>query len=338
VRREIGRAFARAGLLGNPSDQYEGKAIALSVCNFAAEVVIEEAPRFEIERGPSETLAFDDFRAAVEAVRQRGCDDAVRLLRAAIRRFADHVEASGALAPDDPRLRFRVRYATSIPRQVGLAGSSAIVVATLRALSRWFATPIAPDVLAELALAAELEDLGIPAGPMDRVIQSYEGLLYMDFEAPRSAASYERLDPVLLPPLFVAWEPRGGDVSGKTHGDVRSRWLRGDPEVRRAMAVFPRLAEEGRACLERRDFAGLRKLVDQNFDTRASIYRLRPRDVEMVHLGRAEGAAVKFAGSGGAVLGILEHESAFERIERAYAHAGFRAIRPVVVPPAAPAA
>lgn len=335
LRRATGRAFARAGLLGNPSDQYEGKALAISVCNFAAEVMIEAAPHFEIERGPAEAVVFADFREAVDAVRERGCDDAVRLLRAALLRFADRLEAdaSGGLAPDDPRLRFRVRHVTSIPRQVGLAGSSAIVVATLRALSRWFSAPIAPDVLAELALAAELDDLGIPAGPMDRVVQSYEGLLYMDFASPRSSASYERLDSALLPPLFVAWDPRGGDASGKTHGDVRFRWLRGDPEVRRAMAEFPVLAEEGRACLERGDFAGLRKRVDRNFDLRASIYRLRARDVEMVRVGRVEGAAVKFCGSGGAVIGILDDDSEFEKIERAYAHAGFRAIRPVVAPP-----
>ena len=35
-------AFARAGLIGNPSDGYHGRTIALSVPNFAARVVLYE--------------------------------------------------------------------------------------------------------------------------------------------------------------------------------------------------------------------------------------------------------------------------------------------------------
>ena len=41
-------AFARAGLLGNPSDGYNGKTISFSVCNFHAEVVLYERDSVEI--------------------------------------------------------------------------------------------------------------------------------------------------------------------------------------------------------------------------------------------------------------------------------------------------
>ena len=49
------RAFARAGLVGNPSDGYHGKTISLIVRNFHAEVVLYEWDDVEIvlaERGP----------------------------------------------------------------------------------------------------------------------------------------------------------------------------------------------------------------------------------------------------------------------------------------------
>jgi len=36
------RAYARAGLLGNPSDGYNGKTISISVRNFQAQVVLYE--------------------------------------------------------------------------------------------------------------------------------------------------------------------------------------------------------------------------------------------------------------------------------------------------------
>ena len=48
------RAYARAGLLGNPSDGYHGKTISFSVRNFWAEVVLYEWDSVEI------VLADDD--------------------------------------------------------------------------------------------------------------------------------------------------------------------------------------------------------------------------------------------------------------------------------------
>jgi len=42
------RAFARAGLLGNPSDGYHGKTVSFSVRNYWAEVVLYEWDSVEI--------------------------------------------------------------------------------------------------------------------------------------------------------------------------------------------------------------------------------------------------------------------------------------------------
>src|SRR5207248_715772 len=76
---------------------------------------------------------------------------------------------------------FSVRYHSDIPRQVGLAGSSAIIVATLRCLMDFYEVPIPLEVQPSLALAVETEELGITAGLQDRVIQVFEGLVFMDF-------------------------------------------------------------------------------------------------------------------------------------------------------------
>lgn len=303
------RAFARAGLLGNPSDVYGGKAIAFTFREFLAEVSVEPAERLVLPADP----------------------DAARLLRAALGRLPEAaLERLAAGTSGEPLLA--VRFHTNIPRQVGLAGSSAIVVAALRAACAACDVEIHPAELAEWALAAEAEDLGIVAGPMDRVVQAYGGLVHMDFRPPRGPHSYRRLDPGLLPPLFVAWDPEPGEPSGVPHARVRERWLAGDPAVREAMAVFPRLVDEGLRCLEGGDVAGLQRLVDRNFDTRASIWPLRERDLAMVRIGRAEGAAVKFCGSGGAVLGVLRAAAEYPAVEKAYARAGFRALQPVVAP------
>ena len=105
-----------------------------------------------------------------------------------------------ALDASDPRLRFRITYATTIPRQAGMSGSSAIVIAAMRAMMKWFGVEIAPRDLAEMALKAETEDLGITAGPMDRVIQAYEGVVHMDFgpnAGPQPWSRTERHGPVV---------------------------------------------------------------------------------------------------------------------------------------------
>ena len=155
AQRTTGIAHARAGLLGNPSDQYDGKTIAFSIRDFSARVSIEGSDRFVLRPGPSDLTDFGSFLEAREVIRARGCDDGIRLLRAAIRRFADHWEGMQGLAEDDPLLRFEMRYETSIPRQVGLAGSSAIVIAALRALMAWFGTEIEPAT-SSMTLAIEV--------------------------------------------------------------------------------------------------------------------------------------------------------------------------------------
>ena len=331
-------AHARAGLLGNPSDLYEGRVIALALANFRARVTLAPAEHFEIVPGADDRLVFPSLREGAAALAAHGCEDGVRLLRAALEQLVARRGGLADLPVGDPRLRFRIAYETDIPRQVGFAGSSAIITAALRALAEWFELRLAPAELAELALACETDELGITAGPMDRVIQAYQGLLWMDFAPPRGAHAYRRLDPALLPPLFVAWDPRGGEPSRKLHGDVRGRFLRGDADVRRAIASLPALADEGLRCLERADRAGLERLLVRNFELRASIYPPSPVDDALVQLARAAGTVAKLCGSGGAVLGLMPEGDGWPRLEASYAAAGFGIARASVAPPVAESA
>lgn len=330
TRLSTGIAHARAGLLGNPSDQYGGKTIAFAIRDFSARVTLEASDRFVLRHGPSDLIEFDSILEARESLRAGGCDDGIRLLRAAVRRFAGHCDGVGGMPEDDRLLRFEMRYETSIPRQVGLGGSSAIVIAALRALMAWFDVSIEPAPLAELALAAEVEDLGIAAGPMDRVVQCYEGVMLMDLREPRSAASYTSLAPEVLPPLFVAWDPRGGRASGRIHEGVRQRWREGDAEVHRAMAELRELVDSGVACLRCGAHAAFRELMNRNFEIRAQLFPISKSNREMVEIGRSHGAGVKLCGSGGAVVGAPADPRDLGEIERAYRGAGYGMIRPEV--------
>jgi len=328
------RAYARAGLLGNPSDGYFGKTISVIVRNFAAEVVLYEWDQVEIVWSGENINRFDSVYELVRDVKLHGYYGGIRLVKATIKKFVEFCQRLGCRLHDR---NFSIRYQTTVPRQVGLAGSSAIIVATLRCLMDFYQVAIPQEVQPSLALAVETEELGIAAGLQDRVIQVYEGLVYMDFSRDRmrevhglQVGFYEPLPLDLLPPLYLAYKTDAGEPTEVFHNDLRGRFQRGDPEVVQAMLHFARLAEEGREALRARDYHKLGYLMDRNFDLRRSIYRLPPAQAEMVEVARRAGASAKFAGSGGAIVGICPDDATFERLRQALAPIGCTVIRPRV--------
>jgi glucuronokinase len=319
VRSVTAIAYARAGFLGNPSDVFGGRVIAFTFRDFAARATIE--PSEEVELEALHLPTFPDAVAPGVAARERG---GTALVAAAAKKLADRFPHLLDRRADD--LRFRLTFTTDIPRQVGLAGSSAIVVAALRALAAWFEVALDAATLAELALAAEAEELGITAGPMDRLVQAHEGLLYMDCGAPGWCCS--SLDPALLPPLFIAWDRRPGEDSGAVHERVRRRWSEHDPAVLAAVEELAGLADEGCDALRRHDLHDLRRLVERNFAVRASVWGLDPRDEALAVVGRSLGAAVKLCGSGGAILAVMRDEAEYVTVEEAYRERSYGIIRP----------
>jgi len=324
-------SYARAGLLGNPSDGYFGKTIAMIVRNYSSRVVLYEWPELEIVLSRQDRCQFDRIEELVEDVKLNGLYGGLRLIKAAIKVFAEYCMEQGI---EIPRLNFSLRYQTDIPRQVGMAGSSAIITAVFRALMEFYGISIAKPELANLVLKVETEEIGIAAGLQDRVCQAYEGLVYMDFNRPYFEVNghglYEELDCALLPPLFLAHRQDLSQISGVYHSNLRERWERGDSEVREAMEVFARLAEEGRECLLREDHEGLARLIDLNFDTRATLVELDPANVEMVSLAREHGVCAKYSGSGGSIVGICEKDEVFGELKQAFEKIGCTVVRPVV--------
>ena len=291
VREATGRAFARAALLGNPSDGFGGKTIGVIVREFAAEVRVRDA-----------------------AARQVDAEAGAReLIEAAITRFGRRHRRPPPLA---------VALATSIPREVGLGGSSAIVIATLRALCERHGLELEPAALAELALEVETEELGIPGGPQDRVVQAYEGLVYMDFGDGSAGPRYEPLDPAVLPPLFVAHTASAPRSSGEVHGDLRRRFERGDPRVVEALTEVAALAEAGRGCLLDGDHDRLGELMAANVAARARMIELDPRHLRLIEIARSLGAPANYAGSGGAIVGIVPEGPRADELRDAFATAG----------------
>lgn len=322
----VTRSYARVGVMGNPSDQLHGMSMALSIDNFWTNVFLFPHSACSIRilpnpvTDPNEFGGLDDLHALSST---DGYSGGMRLIQAICKRFYQYVDNKrDVLFPDMPdavswsrrRGGFTIAYETNVPRQVGLAGSSCIVTATLKALLNFYGLDDSPhvpkEILPTIALSAEMEELGIHAGLMDRVVQMYGGFVMMDF---RDAAAmrhhghavYTQLDPKSLPQLHLAYAIDPSD-SGKMHSTVKQRWLNGDEEViasAKRWATLVELLHE--SIVAGTAAAALGNLMDQNFDLRRQLYGdacLGRKNLRMVDIARSHGANAKFPGSGGAIL------------------------------------
>jgi glucuronokinase len=321
----------RAGLVGNPSDGYFGKTISFIVKNFEAEVVLYETPKLEILPARRDHSTFKGIGALAQDVRQFGYYGGLRLLKASIKRFYDYCQANDI---DLHERNFTIKYSSNIPSQVGMAGSSAIITACFRALMSFYGVTIPKPILPSLILSVENQELKIPAGLQDRVIQTYEGLVYMDFERThletQGHGHYEEIDPRLLPPLYVAYTTRLSEGTEVFHNDIRSRFVRGEPLVVDAMEYWADLASQVREHLLAGRPEKIGAILDANFDKRCEVYKMGRGNLNMVKAARGVGATAKFTGSGGAIVGTYENEAMYQRLTEVLEPLGLEIFKPVI--------
>ena len=321
--------YARAGFLGNPSDGYFGKTISFCFQDFRARVLVYPSARLEIKFSKADLPVFEDLDDLYRTTRWRGYYGGIRIIQALLVRFMDYCREQGI---DLPNRNFTLEYESNIPQRLGLGGSSAIITASLRALCEYFAIDIALPIQANLILETETRELGVPAGLQDRVIQTYQGLVYMDFSKEimdrQGYGNYERLDPALLPQVYIAYRTSLSEGTEIFHSNVRERWRAGDPEVVAAMKTWADYAEQGRQALMAHDYETLDALINANFDQRAKIFQLSQGNLEMVHAARRAGATSNFAGSGGAIVGTYKDEDMYRRLQSELQKTGVAVLKP----------
>lgn len=325
-------AYARAGLVGNPSDGYNGKTISLIVKDFAAEVLLYQTPELEISTSAQDRSQFSDMRELVEDVSLNGYYGGLRLIKATISKFYQYCNKNNIQLEDK---NFTIRYQTNIPRQVGLAGSSAIITATLRALMAYYQVDIPKPIQPNLILSVETDELGITAGLQDRVIQVYEGVVFMDFDkkhfSNQGYGQYEYIEPASLPPIYIAYKPNLRKVSGKIHTSLRTRFDRGEKLVVDSMKYFADLTEQAKESLKRGEKHKLKEIINANFDRRREIMQITDHNQEMIETARSCGASAKFAGSGGSIIGTYEDDNMYWKLVGNLSEIGAKVIRPFVV-------
>jgi glucuronokinase len=325
------RAYARAGLLGNPSDGYFGKTISLIVKNFGAHISLYESPELVIEVLEQDTNVFKNVYELVDRIKLHGYYGGDRLIKAGIKAFYDYCIENNIKIKNK---NFSVRYNSSIPRQVGLAGSSAILTATLKALFKFFEISIKKELLPTLILSAENKELRINAGLQDRVIQVYEGIVYMDFEEEflkkNNHGKYEQLPIENLPSVYLAYKDTLGKISGVVLNDIASRFKKGEKLVIDTLHEIANCAEEGKKAIEEKKYNLLHELINRNFDLRSKIMNISDENLEMIGTARKCGASAKFAGSGGSIIGTYQNDEMLTKLIMELKKINVRVVKPFI--------
>jgi len=324
-------AYPRAALIGNPSDGYFGKTIAFAFSNFQADVTLFSTPELEILPARRDRSRYRTLSELANDVGTYGYYGGIRLLKATLKTFHSYCEGHGHRLHDQ---NFSIRYHSSIPPHLGLAGSSAIVTACMRALMTFYHVDIPRAELANLVLSVERDELGIGAGLQDRVAQVYGGLVHMDFDREQMEKNgvgiYTALDTQRLPDLYLAFKETLAEGTEVVHNDLRFRWERGDREVVDAMARFAQLTDEFCERMRTGDAEGMAETMNANYDLRRSIMKINPMHQAAIDAARSTGASAKFTGSGGAIIGTFAAPEQLRRLVDALDKLGMTVIRPAV--------
>ncbi len=196
----------------------------------------------------------------------------------------------------------RVAVESNIPRSVGLAGSSAIVIAVIQVIGERFGLELSPMEVAAIAHGVEREDLAIAGGWQDQIVQSHGATGLMEFAGP---ISHRRLEVPHEPAIavFISWRAQDSESSGLSHAGLQAR-----RETSLVRGVMEELAQCGRAAadaIEARDVHLLKEAIGQSFALRCRVMDVLPQHQLAVERANAHGAVANFAGSGGAVTGVM---------------------------------
>ncbi|MFC2115793.1 mevalonate kinase [Bacteroidota bacterium] len=326
------QSYPRAALLGNPSDGYYGKTIGFPFRNFLAEVTLYETPELEILPADYDSNVFDSIGELSEDVDFYGYYGGVRLLKAAIKRFYEYSVGKKLKLHNK---NFTVRYSSSIPYRLGLAGSSAIITACFKALKQYYGVDIPEYVMAGLVLSVETDELEISAGLQDRVIQAYEAPVYMDFNKDllesRGYGDYQVLDKSLFYNIYIAYQTDLSEGSEVVHNDFKERYHFGVTEVMDAIREWGEITTKGMAALKSGNRVELNALINQNFDLRNSVMNIGEKNRIMVELARSVGASAKFTGSGGAIIGLYENEKSYNQLKDLMSKNNIATIKPEII-------
>jgi galactokinase/mevalonate kinase-like predicted kinase len=291
-------APGRCGIVGNPTDGYGGTVISSSL-----------AERATVEITPADGVLLD---ICGDRERITGLEQLVPtgsftdVAKVVLQAFPDAVTHHG----------FRIRGATTVPIQGGLAGSTAMLVAILGALLRMLGQEKSPYEIAETVRRIEFDILKVVCGFQDQYMTVFGGVNYLDFRGKEPHASgapvyatVERLEPFVTDLPLILANTGVQHHSGTVHKGLRERWIDGAPDVVEGYLRAARLAREGKKALVAGDWARLGELMNENHAIQRDLGGSGESNENLIAAALrhgALGAKLAGAGKGGTIIAVHE--------------------------------
>ena len=155
------RVYPRVGVVGNPSDGYYGRTISFTFDRFCATSKLEENEELVIT-GSGAVRKFESVKDLAGKAQDGYDRNIVGLIQASIKKFYDHCIQVG----QEKWLgaNFSISCSSTIPKHVGLGGSSAIIASAMKCLFDFYKVNMDKASFPGLILSVETEELGIGAG------------------------------------------------------------------------------------------------------------------------------------------------------------------------------
>ncbi|QGY46183.1 GHMP kinase [Maribellus comscasis] len=325
-------SYPRAAVIGNPSDGYFGKTIAFVFSNFVAKVQLYQTPQLEIKPQRADKTTYNNLDELVDNINFAGYYGGMRLIKGIVKVFYEYCKRNNIKLASK---NFTITYNSNIPLRLGLAGSSAILTACLKALCLFYEVYIEPAIFANLVLSVETNELGISAGLQDRVAQAYEKPVFMNFDKKimekEGYGKYEVLHNVHFPNFYIAFRKNLSEGTETVHNNLKARFDIKEAKVLQAMKRWAQITEEFKAALEKRDKQKMHELINENFDLRRNLIPVSQGNIEMVELARSVGASAKFTGSGGAIIGTYADEIMYNKLHDIMNNNEIEVIKPNII-------
>ena len=326
-RRIVASAPGRAGLLGNPSDMYGGSVIATAI-DRRAFVSLEPAASLRlvavdadlsVQVGSDIDLKLIDPPSTAAAQLM----DPSQLMAARRATYLNVLKAVVA-AQEMQDAAIEIRCWSHIPPNAGLASSSALLVAALRATDAWLGRQYRLHEFAERAREIEFSRMKITCGFQDFYMAASGGLSYLDFRGKAEWRGpdidpFATVEPLLTDsdsiPLVLAHTGRQRD-SGETHRHLRERWVEGEPAVRTAMRRLASIARHAKRYVLAGDWITVAEQMNEAHVQIASVDGSGPENDALIELAirlGARGAKLAGAGKGGTIIALHEEPQFFAK-------------------------
>lgn len=274
-----------------PAVAIEGKSNPLSVFLYLKEIEKKnEIKIYEIEKIKEKgrkiyklNLKKKETLVKEIGIIKRKFNDDLRLIYASLYRI--YLENS-LLWEKIKKTHMEIGIISTIPRQSGLGGSSAIIIAFIYALAEFHNffnktenlkksdLPINKDTIAEICTKVEDKDLKITAGYSDRYVISrgglsfcsYIGKLYHHDIGKEPLAVYDRIDKIYdieSLPIIICFSGSSHD-SGDLHKKLRTLYLKRNQRIVKKYGKLAEIAWKARFSLMEKDWKSLGLFFKEN--------------------------------------------------------------------------